>query len=324
MRILSTAAALLALGFATGGCDWMRPKEAPGKKTPKELAAEQADRIRKTCGSEATYDRLKEVVFDEAARIRNGDPRNLDPIAAGSMVRMERPLVKSRDEKLNVTVCTGHFILELPPRAENAFDGKRRVEADIEYSAQAAADGSGLVYQMDGAEPIIYRLAAFGLAPGAVAAAPPSVPVPQAAPAPAAPPQVASAEPPPAPHATPAAPPPRPAPAPPPMHQTRPPAPPPPPVETNRLAARPAFNCRYARTQTERLVCSSPALAASDRAMSSTYYGAIAAADPGTKVRIRASRDAFLRRREQCGGDEACVDRAYRQRIAEIRRMSGD
>jgi hypothetical protein len=172
MRILSTAAALLALGFATGGCDWMRPKQAPGKKTPKELAAEQAERIRKTCGSEATYDRLKEVVFDEAARIRNGDPRNLDPIAAGSMVRMERPLVKSRDEKLNVTVCTGHFILELPPGAENAFDGKRRVEADIEYSAQAAADGSGLVYQMDGAEPIIYRLAAFGLAPGAVAAAP--------------------------------------------------------------------------------------------------------------------------------------------------------
>src|SRR5438874_2044841 len=183
MRILSTAAALLALGLATGGCDWMRPKEAPGKKTPKELAAEQADRIRKTCASEGTYDRLKEVVFDEAARIRNGDPRNLDPIAAGSLVRMEKPLVKSRDDKLNVTVCTGHFILELPPGAENAFDGKRRVEADIEYSAQAAADGSGLVYQMDGAEPIIYRLAAFGLAPGAVAAVPRPAPVSQAAPA---------------------------------------------------------------------------------------------------------------------------------------------
>jgi uncharacterized protein len=91
-----------------------------------------------------------------------------------------------------------------------------------------------------------------------------------------------------------------------------------------RGAARPAFNCRYAHTQTERLVCNSPALAASDRAMSSTYYGAIAAADPDTKVRIRASRDAFLRRREQCGGDEACVDRAYRQRIAEIRRMTGE
>jgi hypothetical protein len=318
MRILSTAAALLALGLATGGCDWIHPKQAPGKKTPKELAAEQADRIRKTCASEATYDRLKEVVFDEAARIRNGDPRNLDPIAAGSLVRMEKPLVKSRDDKLNVTVCTGHFILELPPGAENAFDGKRRVEADIEYSAQAAADGSGLVYQMDGAEPIIYRLAAFGLAPGAVAAAPRPAPVAQAAPA--APTQVASAEPPPAPRATAAPAPVRP--APPPVRQERPPAPPT--ADTYRGAARPAFNCRYAHTQTERLVCSSPALAASDRAMSSTYYGAIAAADPGTKARIRASRDAFLRRREQCGGDEGCVDRAYRQRIAEIRRMTGE
>ena len=115
-------------------------------------------------------------MFDEAARIRNSDPRNLDPLAAAAVVRMEEPVVKSRDEELNVTVCTGRFILELPPGAENAFDGKRRLDAEVEYAAQAAVDGSGLVYQMDGAEPIIYRLATFGLQGGSmpkiVAAAP--------------------------------------------------------------------------------------------------------------------------------------------------------
>jgi hypothetical protein len=328
MRYLFAAAAVLALALGVGGCDRLRQKEAPGAKTPKELATENAERIRKACASEATYDRLKEVVFDEAARIRNGDPRNLDPIAAGAVVRMERPLVKSRDDSLNITVCKGHFVLDLPPGAENAFDGKRRAEADVEYSAQAAADGSGLVYQIDGAEPIVYRLATFGVAPGAAPPmARPALP-PAAAPPPASapPPQIASVQPVPARpqpqvapvRATPALPPPRP----------RAPAPPPEPARQREVVAsgpaRPAFNCRYAHTRTERLVCSSPGLAGEDRAMSSVYYGAIAAADPGTKSRIRASRDSFLRRREQCGGDEGCVARAYRQRIAEIRSLAGE
>jgi hypothetical protein len=230
---------------------------------------------------------------------------------------MERPLVKSRDDKLNVTVCTGRFILELPPGAENAFDGKRRVEADIEYSAQAAADGSGLVYQMDGAEPIVYRLASFGVAPGAMAARP--TPAPQPVAPPAMPTQTAAAAPPPAARPSPPsvrpAPPPRPA---------RPPAPSFVPAQATTGAPRPAFNCRYAHTRTERLVCSSPSLAANDRAMSSVYYGAVAAAGPATKDRIRASRNGFLRRRERCGDDEGCVARTYRERIAEIRGMTGE
>jgi len=322
MRHLISAAAVLALALGIGGCDKLRQKQAPGAETPKELAAEKAERIRKACASGATYDRLKEVVFDEAARIRNGDPRNLDPIAAGAVVRMERPLVKSRDDSLNITVCTGHFVLDLPPGAENAFDGKRRAEADVEYSAQAAADGSGLVYQIDGAEPIVYRLATFGLAPGAASRVARAAPPPPAPPTP----QVASAEPVPA-RPQPQAAPVRAAPTPPPAPARAAAPPPPPPRPREAVAsgpARPAFNCRYARTRTERLVCSSPALAGEDRAMSSVYYGAIAAADPGTKARIRASRDSFLRRREQCGGDEGCVARAYRQRIAEIRSIAGE
>jgi hypothetical protein len=324
MRIFSSAAAVLLLAFASSGCNWAKPKTAPGQKSAAQLAADKTDRIRKACASASTYDRLKEVVFDEAARIRNGDARNLDAIAAGSVVRMERPLVKSRNDEINVTVCTGHFVLDLPPGAENAFDGKRRVEADVEYSAQAAADGSGLVYQMDGAEPIIYRLAAFGMAPGSVAAMPAAAPQHPVAP----PTQVASAAPAPA-QPVPAGriPPPPPAPPPPaapPRAEPRAPAPLPPRQAVASGPARPAFNCRYARTRTERLVCSSPALAASDRAMSAVYYGTIAAADPETKDRIRASRNAFLRRREQCGGDEACVERAYSQRISEIRSMAGE
>jgi uncharacterized protein YecT (DUF1311 family) len=208
---------------------------------------------------------------------------------------MEQPLVKSRDEDLNVTVCTGRFVLELPPGAANAFDGLARVAADVEYSAQAAADGSGLVYQMDGAEPIVYRLASFGMD---------SRPLPPIGASPAAAPQS----------------------APPPTRQ--PATPTPAPTDTARAetpaapgSASPSFNCRYARTATEKMVCGSPSLAARDRQMASVYYAVMAKADADTRNHLRRSRDSFLARRERCGS-AACVTAAYTARIAEIRSIA--
>jgi hypothetical protein len=310
-------ALLLIAGGATllGGCDWMKKKEAPAQKSKAELVSEQKERIRKACASDATYDRLKELVFDEAARIRNSDPRNLDPLAAAAVVRMEAPVVNSRDDELNVTVCSGRFILELPPGAENAFDGKRRLEAEVEYAAQAAVDGSGLVYQMDGAEPIIYRLATFGMKGAplpkiAVAAPEPT----SAAAAPAEPPLMP-------PVAEPARrPPPAPAPSPPVRTAERPPALAPVSAPGTRVTVRPSFNCRYGRTRTEKMICSSPRLAAQDRAMASLYYDLMANADPATRGHLRRSRDAFLGHREQCRS-ESCVNSTYASRMAELRNI---
>ena len=306
----SGKALLLVAGAALllGGCDWMKKKDPPQQQSKAELAAAQRERIRKACASEGTYARLKELVFDEAARIRKSDPRNLDPLAAAAVVRMEDPVVKSRDDALNVTVCTGRFVLELPPGAENAFDGERRLTADVEYAAQAALDGSGLVYQMDGAEPIVYRLATVGLTgrpmPKIVAAPQPSAP-------PGAPPQVAIVEP---------GEPLRPVPPmePPPVREKRGAGGSPPP---SRVTARPSFNCRYARTSTEKMVCGSPRLAARDREMASLWYALMARADPATRSHLRRSRDAFLERRERCGS-ESCVGAAYASRMAELRRIA--
>ncbi|HEX8622506.1 MAG TPA: hypothetical protein VF718_11085 [Allosphingosinicella sp.] len=308
MALREAVLLIAASAFLLGGCDGMKKKDPPQQESKAELAAAQRERIRKACASDGTYARLKELVFDEAARIRKSDPRNLDPLAAAAVVRMEDPVVKSRDDALNVTVCTGHFVLELPPGAENAFDGERRLTADVEYAAQAALDGSGLVYQMDGAEPIIYRLATVGLAgrlPKIVAAPQPSAP-------PGAPPQIAIVEP-----AAPIRPVP---PVEPPPERAKAPA-----AEERprpvRVTARPSFNCRYARTGTEKMVCASPRLAARDREMASLWYALMADADPATRGHLRRSRDAFLGRRERCGS-EACVDSAYVSRMAELRRIA--
>ena len=318
---------------ALGGCGSTEPK-VPGS-AERAAKAEQADarRLKRACGSTETYDRLKEVAFEEAARVRKAGSPSLDRLAAGSVVRMERPVVKSRDEALNVTVCSGRLVLELPPGAENAFDGDRRLEADVEYAAQEAVDGSGLVYQMDGAEPIVYRLATVGLTRGMgpamaetqVAAAPPVAPAPPVA----APVPVPAREPPPAPR--PAAPVARTAPAP--AARTAPPPrvirPAPPEDEARvpreyapaRAASRPSFNCQRARSRVERMVCGSDDLARADRAMSSTFYAALARADDETRAELRSCRDRFLRFRDRCGS-EACVAQAYADRTAEIRDMA--
>lgn len=320
MKIVTAAACALVL-LGSAGCDWMNKKESPDAKGPAEQRAERDERIRRACSSSSTYDRLKELAFDEAARIRNQDPRELDALAAASVVRMENPVAKSRDDNLNVTVCRGRFILELPPGVENAFDGQRRLTADIEYAAQAAADGSGLVFHMEGAEPMIYRLAtAGGFTPRTAQIEPVTTPQAQVQQPPAAAPP---AEPQPQPQVQPQ---PRqeargtPAPqrsataAPPPLPKADRP-------REQRTAASPSFNCSYARSRSERLVCGSGSLAAKDRQMASIYYAAMANADVGTRAHLRRSRDAFLSRRERCGSED-CVLSIYDARIQEIRRIA--
>ena len=251
-------------------------------------------------------------------RIRNSNPKNLDTLATYSTVRMENPVVKSRDEALDVTVCSGRFVLDLPPGAQRGFAGERQLKADVEYAAQMSADGSGLVYQIKGAEPIIYKLAAFDLqhatyrvpavgadtqlAAGGITAPVRSPQSPQAAP---------------------------PTPSSPSLVRTEPQFSPLPPVVTPPAQARsaskvaaapspPSFNCRSARSRSERMICASDRLASRDRAMSSMFYSVMSDADSATRAELRRSRDRFLAWRERCA-EESCVAQAYDDRMAEIR-----
>lgn len=311
----------VAVLLTAPACNKMETSAAKEAKAEREESREK--RIRQACASQNSYERLKALAFEKAEEVRTGPSPLLDRLATATVVRMEDPVVKSRDEALNVTVCKGRMVFDLPPGAEDAFNGERRLTAEVEFAAQAAADGSGMVYQLDGAEPIIYRLAAIdmkGAPPVQTAeAAPQTPPLPPSPPVQtaqrAAPPQVAPA------------PAPAPRPAPPPRAERRTPRPAPPPMTDDRepvrpALARPSFNCRYARTRTERMVCSDERLAARDRAMASLYYSAVANADPETRDILRGTRDRFLARRERCGS-AGCVAATYEDRIDEIDRIMG-
>lgn len=285
---------LIAALLAAPSCKKLEPK--PAAEAKQSRGASRDRRIRQACASQASYDRLKSLVFEKAEELRAGRSVLLDQLATATVVRMEEPVVKSRDDALNITVCTGRMIIDLPPGTEDAFAGERRLVAPIEYAAQAAADGSGLVYQLSGAEPIIYRLAAIDLK------SQPRTPLPTPA-------IVHTEEPPPTAQARV-----EPAPSSPPPPPPRPPATP----EPQAIAsARPSFNCRYARSRTERMICADERLAARDRTMASLYYSAVANTDPGTRQLLRRTRDRFLEQRERCASP-ACVARTYEDRIDEI------
>lgn len=304
-----------ALALVLSNCDWMERAD-PAIRV--DAAKARLEQVRRACASRLTYARLKEYVFDEAARIRNSDPGGLDPLAAHSIVRMDDPVVKSRDDDLNITVCTGRFVLNLPPGIQDAFNDQPVIAANVEYAAQAAADGSGLVYSMNGAEPIIYRIATLGL---------PTRPRPHIAAAPiaaerekeAAKIELAEARP----ERLPA--------TPPPVHRKAMAA-----ATEQRMAARaeqkpvrqakatasPSFKCRHAKTSSEKMVCGSGSLAAADHRMSAVYYSEMASAQAGAKRALRRTRDKFLARRERCS-TESCVAQVYEERVAEIRRIAG-
>ncbi|QGN55767.1 lysozyme inhibitor LprI family protein [Novosphingobium sp. Gsoil 351] len=309
--------AAVALALALGGCEKLEPARPADEARNAARERVLARKLQAACSSPATFDRLKQVAFEEAVRIRNADPANLDTLATYSTVRMENPVVKSRDEALDVTVCAGRFVLDLPVGAERGFGGVRRLSADVEYAAQMAADGSGLVYQIKGAEPIIYKLAAFDLRhstystpkvrSGALADNAVAVPTASAT-AGARPPETA-----PVPAAV--------------SRQVRAQVSRPSTVAQPRVVAaptpraassNPSFDCRKAGARSERMVCASSRLAALDRAMSLQFYSALSTADNGTRAELRRSRDRFLAFRNRCPNEE-CVAQAYQDRMAEIR-----
>jgi len=202
--------------------------------------------------------------------------------------------VARRNETLDATICAGRLVIDVPPGAEVAFAGQRKLTADIDYSAQPAADGSGLVYRITGAKPIIDQLAAFDLSvtsyrPDAVDSLPRAAErAPLADLADMIVDEIETPE----------------------------------RAEPRAAPVAPSFDCRRARTASERMVCGSPRLAALDREMAALFAQANDRGTRREREELRESRDRFLAYRNRCP-DENCVAQAYVDRMDEIDDIAG-
>jgi uncharacterized protein YecT (DUF1311 family) len=310
--LLLLGAILFAMSLTRGGpgSDALDSGNSAGKAA----AAEPEDR----CAAPATYDRIKRELFRQAAAARGSDLAAFDRLAPYAALRVSNPVLEEQDEGLERVSCSGDVALDLPPGVQ-VVGGRRTLSARLGYSLQPAADGSGDVVTLSGAEAItvpLATLARVGQPTGAPLVPPQPEPgaTPPKANEPAAPPQPAEA---PSPPATTAAPPPAPRPA-------EPPAPPraeaPP---TTTASARPSFNCARASNRVERAICSSSELAALDRQMSSRYFASLREANATQRALLERTRGSFLAFRNRCGSD-SCIADAYRGRIREIADIMAD
>ena len=193
--------------------------------------------------------------------------------------------MQDQNDDVGSVTCNATVTLDLPPGV-SVVGGRRSLSADVLYTVQPAADGSGNVLTLANADGIITPLAT--LAKNEQPAEDTLDEVNAVEPLPG---EISSTP-------------------------TDPLAPAPAPGEASRQIQASIAAMRGAAG--EIAVCSDPRLAALDRRMASQFRSAIADASPQQRAILNQTRDSFLRYRDQCPNN-SCVAETYQGRMREIR-----
>ena|SRR6202035_4711184 len=80
-----------------------------------------------------------------------------------------------------------------------------------------------------------------------------------------------------------------------------------------------SFNCRYAKTADEIMICQDAQLSALDEQMSSLYYNLRNSLGGYRRATLEESQSRWLRGRISCGRDRDCIYSSYARRISFLR-----
>ncbi len=287
MRI-TTPLVIVAATLATLACGPSNKDQLADNELATATVGAKVEATDGRCMSQGVHDEVRRQLFARAAEIRGSNGENYARIADFSVLQIDAAMPVAPVALTEMVDCRGRAVLRLPAGLRVA-GGRTALGGEVGFSV---APGSPGTVTLGPSEAIAIPLATLTQERGTAAAqsAAPSAPRPepaqQAPEAPAAP-----------------SPPPRPDPV-----ISRP---------AEAPSARPSFNCRNARTSSERAVCSSDSLAALDRDMSAQYREAVANAGPDQRRLLAQTRDRFLGYRNRCNND-ACIANTYRGRMREI------
>jgi hypothetical protein len=271
---------LLIAYFATGG----NPDQ--DKLTGNELAQgepQKAATPEKLCSSKETYDLIKRDLFRRAAQVRGSDQAAFDQLSNYAALRMEHPVMESRDDSTGAVNCSGSLSLDLPPGVA-IVGGRRKLTADVDYTVQPAADGSGTVVLLRNADAIVTPLATL-----AKVAEPEAQPGTEEMGSEDLQENVAASE-----------------------SANKEVGP------QTSYPGRPSFDCSNAQSKGEIAVCSDSGLSALDVNMATQYRRAIGSASPDERAILQRTGDRFLAYRDRCP-NRSCIADAYVGRMKEIR-----
>jgi uncharacterized protein len=80
-----------------------------------------------------------------------------------------------------------------------------------------------------------------------------------------------------------------------------------------------SFNCRFARSADEVVICRDERLSRLDERMSSLFFRVREDLGRRGARDLEEDQERFLRRRARCGPNPDCIEDAYRRRIDELR-----
>jgi hypothetical protein len=220
------------------------------------------------CASQATYDSIKRELFRRAAQARGSDEQAFARLADFALLRVNGPIVRGIDDRVNSVSCSGTAVLSLPPGV--SVGGSRSLSGDLDYMIQPAADGTGNVIRLGNVDSIVVRLATISrTAPAAAPAVPQDLTNTVGEEEPANEGDQTSQE------------------------QSR---------------VTPSFDCGKARSRSEIAICNDPGLAALDRQMAAQFNSALIEADRAQRGLLERTRSRFLSFRDRCATNQCIAD----------------
>ena len=79
-----------------------------------------------------------------------------------------------------------------------------------------------------------------------------------------------------------------------------------------------SFNCRYARAPDEVAICEDTRLSRLDERLSNRFFHLRDSLSGSDRARLDRAEETWLHARHRCGGDRACIARAYRTRLSQL------
>ena len=119
---------------------------------------QSTSKLRTLCGAEPTYAALKKIIFDESRARFDGDVKYINNFETAFTVTVEAPVPISVRDDLQRVECQGRMVLTVPAANFEEFGRDEALVQDVAYSAQAAANGAGFVFEIGGADTAIDRI----------------------------------------------------------------------------------------------------------------------------------------------------------------------
>ena len=91
----------------------------------------------------------------------------------------------------------------------------------------------------------------------------------------------------------------------------------------DQAVARPSFDCARAVAPSARTICGSAPLAQLDAEMAAAYVAAKTGLPAEQQAKVATEQHEWLRRRNGCGADASCLERALAERISQLQASAG-